>query len=154
MNYRLTGLVSILLLLVCGQTASADEGFDYDKFKADSLLFQLRDKKGSFSSDIEVVYPDDKLVNHIEEKFSFDLKVGEYVGQEFQNNGKDETKTRFTAKLIYLDDISEIYQISKDPKLCETKTKDRALDDYFYDSWAPADVFDSKASYPILGKQI
>ena len=152
MNCRLTGLVSILLLLVCGQAASAENEFDYDDYKEKSLLFRLKNK-GSFSSDIEVVYPDSKLVNHIEEKFSFKLKVGEYVGQEYQTEANG-TKTRYTAKLIYLDDINEIYQISKNPKLCEIKAKDAALDHYFYDSWAPADVFDEETNYPILGKLI
>lgn len=153
MNLWSTGLVSVLLLLVCGQAAS-EENFNYDEFKEKSLLFALKsNEKSSFSSDIEIVFSKQRSVTHIEEKFSFNLSIGEYVGQEIQEDA-DGNKTRFTAKLLYLDDLGEIYQISKDGKKCDEQDKDMALDEYFLKGWAPLETYNKSASYPILGKHI
>lgn len=147
MNFRSIGLVSVLLLLACGQAAS--EKFNYTQFKEKSLLFRLKADGGSFSSDIELVDPLASSVAHIEEKYSFSLKTGEYVGQEIQR----ADNSSFTGKLIYLDDLEEIYQIVKGTKQCEEFVLDRPLKDFFLTDWAPEEVFDENANYPILGKQ-
>ena len=152
MDLRSIGLVSVLLILAYGQTASANS-FDLTDFKKNSLLFKLKEKKAAFFSDIEMVFPDKKQVFHVTEKFNFNLTIGEYVGQEIQVDQDGKRTGIFSAKVIYLDDVSEIYQIFKNPPKCEELTKGKSLDDSYYFSWAPSEVYDKDVNYPILGKE-
>lgn len=151
MNIRSIGLVSVLLLACWPVGQAEDAQFNYEEFRKNSVLFDLKSKDASFSSDIEVVDPIGKSVSHVEEKFSFGLKIGEYVGQEIQPENKSRT---FTAKVLYLNDISEVYQFIKNTKQCEEVPLDSGLVNYFHTDWAPEIVYDKDTTYQILGEQM
>lgn len=77
MKFQLVNLISFLLLLNNQLVASANEEY-YSK----SILKELKEKKGHIVTDLELVDPNEKTVNHVEEKYSFLFNSGEYVGQE------------------------------------------------------------------------
>jgi len=145
---RLIFIVSFLLLSNYELVASNDE--DKEELFKNSILIDLKNKNGSFFADIELVDIDGQAVNHVEEKYSYGLKIGEYVGQE---KFESEDKKRFTAKLIYLNDINEIYQIDKDRRICKPEKLEPIIG-FFMTSWAPNDVFIEKKQYTIIGPNV
>ena len=154
-----------LLLLVCSisQNASALSGdhsieFDYDDFARKSLLFSLRDKRGSFSSELQVILPEDfsdsfvanKSIFRLEEKYSFDRQIGEYLGEDAKL--KDGRMEVVNNKIVYLASSSETYQIEKSPRKRCHRYDFGIIISLIQPIWTTEEMYDDK--HPILGKQI
>ena len=169
MNFSLASLTGLFFLIVL-QNANAQPGpleFDYAEFERKSLLFELKKESGSFSSEIQAVFPtlteapedwEDKIVNRLVEKFSFDLEIGEYAA------GSENVRTKeiTSNKLLYFSKLSLVYQteevVGTSQKSCQSSNLNDMIQ-YLQSAWAPKEVFDPIPSnpledYPILGKLI
>lgn len=137
-------LFHILLFLILRQSLA----FPVDEYFENSLLKALKNDQLAFASDVNIYSKGKIFTANVKEKYSFKLKTGEYSGIEWL---KDEDRNA-SGKVLFIDDLEELYEIDFDEKLCERKEVTDSLIDMIIGSWLPESLFETPKKNVVLGK--